>query len=63
MKELFPAPVLPTMTTCEEIQEGLRTNNMQQTWEKPCWLKMNFKSSILNIVYTFFNHGTIDIFV
>ena len=53
MKELFPAPVLPTMPTCEEIQEGLRTNNMQQTWEKPWCLKLNFKSSILNIVYTF----------
>lgn len=50
-ERIFPAPVLPTMPTCEEIQEGLRTNNMQQTWETS--VKMNFKSSILNIVYIF----------
>ena len=41
MRELFPAPVLPTMPTCKEIQEGLRFNT-QQTWEKPWILKMNF---------------------
>ena len=29
--ELFPAPVLPTMPTCNEIQKGLRIKNMQQT--------------------------------
>lgn len=30
-KELFPAPVLPTMPSCKEIQERLRINKMQQT--------------------------------
>ena len=33
-KELFPAPVLPTMPICKEIQEGLRITNMQQIWEE-----------------------------
>ena len=43
--ELFPAPVLPTMPTCNEIQKGLRIN-MQQTQEKPCQLRKNFKGSM-----------------
>ena len=29
--ELLPAPVFPTMPTCNEIQKGLKINNMQQT--------------------------------
>lgn len=32
MRELFPAPVLPTMPTYKEIQEeGLRTTKQQAT--------------------------------